>query len=77
VCVAGELKLGYLKKTYIVTMQTFQMAALLLFENCDSLSCAEVQQTLQLNAEQFSKHISSLVDCKLLSASSEVRYNVK
>ncbi|XP_054268118.1 cullin-2-like isoform X1 [Macrosteles quadrilineatus] len=67
----GELKLGYLKKTYIVTMQTFQMAVLLLFENCDSLSCGEVQQTLQLNSEQFSKHISSLVECKLLSASSE------
>lgn len=67
----GELKLGYLKKPYIVTMQTFQMAVLLLFENADSLTCAEVQETLQLNAEQFSKHISSLVDCKLLLANSE------
>uniref|UniRef100_A0A1B6LDY5 Cullin-2 n=1 Tax=Graphocephala atropunctata TaxID=36148 RepID=A0A1B6LDY5_9HEMI len=67
----GELKLGYLKKTYIVTMQTFQMAVLLLFENCDSLSCGEVQHTLQLNTEQFNKHISSLVECKLLSATSE------
>ncbi|XP_075213693.1 cullin 2 [Lycorma delicatula] len=67
----GELKLGYLKKPYIVTMQTFQMAVLLLFENADSLTCAEVQETLQLNADQFSKHISSLVDCKLLLANSE------
>uniref|UniRef100_A0A1B6HVB3 Cullin-2 n=1 Tax=Homalodisca liturata TaxID=320908 RepID=A0A1B6HVB3_9HEMI len=67
----GELKLGFLKKTYIVTMQTFQMAVLLLFENYDSLSCAEVQQNLQLNAEQFNKHISSLVECKLLCATSE------
>lgn len=53
-------------------MQTFQMAVLLLFENCDTLTCAEVQQTLQLNPEQFSKHISSLVECKLISANSEV-----
>lgn len=67
----GELKLGYLKKTYIVTMQTFQMAVLLLFENCNSLTCVEVQETLQLNCDQFGKHVSSLVDCKLLNASSE------
>lgn len=67
----GELKLGYLKKTYIFTMQTFQMAVMLLFEKSDSLTCAEIQETLQLNADQFAKHISSLVDCKLLTASSE------
>lgn len=53
-------------------MQTFQMAVLLLFENTDWLTCAEVQETLQLNADQFSKHISSLVDCKLLLANSQV-----
>lgn len=53
-------------------MQTFQMAVLLLFENCDTLTCAEVQETLQLNADQFDKHVSSLVDCKLLAANSEV-----
>uniref|UniRef100_A0A1B6DHH6 Cullin-2 n=1 Tax=Clastoptera arizonana TaxID=38151 RepID=A0A1B6DHH6_9HEMI len=67
----GELKIGYLKKTYIVIMQTFQMAILLLFENCDNLTCKEIQDTLQLNSDQFDKHISSLVDCKLLNSSSE------
>lgn len=74
--VSGELKLGYLKKPYIVTMQTFQMAVLLLFENCDSLTCNEVQETLQLNCDQFGKHVSSLVDCKLLNSSSEVTHLV-
>ncbi|KAM7350899.1 cullin 2 [Cochliomyia hominivorax] len=67
----GELKLGYLKKTYIVTMQTYQMAMLLLFESCDSMTCKEIQTTLQLNAETFQKHMQSLLESKILNASSE------
>ncbi|XP_071439740.1 cullin-2 [Hetaerina americana] len=62
----GELKLTYLSKPYIVTMQTFQMAILLLFERTDSLTHKELQTTLQLNSEQFSKHLASLLDCKIL-----------
>lgn len=67
----GELKLGYLKKTYIVTMQTYQMAMLLLFESCDSLTCKDIQSTLQLNSETFQKHLQSLLESKLLNANSE------
>lgn len=39
----GELKVTYLKKPYIVTMQTYQMAMLLLFENVDAMTCADMQ----------------------------------
>lgn len=39
----GELKISYLKKTYIITMQTYQMAILLLFENVDVMTCKEIQ----------------------------------
>lgn len=39
----GELKLSYLKKPYIITMQTYQMAILLLFENVDVMTCKEIQ----------------------------------
>ena len=67
----GELKLSFLKKTYIVTMQTYQMAMLLLFESCDSLTCKEIQSNLQLNNETFQKHLQSLIESKLLTASSE------
>ncbi|XP_066998802.1 cullin-2 [Anabrus simplex] len=67
----AEVKLGYLKKPYQITMQTFQMAILLLFETTDSLSCKEIQDTLQLNTEQFSKHVASLLDSKLLLTTSE------
>jgi cullin 2 len=53
-------------------MQTFQMAILLLFEKTDSLTCKEVQESLQLNAEQFGKHLVSLIESKLLLANMEV-----
>ncbi|XP_071057116.1 cullin-2 isoform X2 [Onthophagus taurus] len=62
----AELRIGYLKKPYIITVQTFQMAILLLFENADSLTCNEIKETLQLNAEQFQRHAVSLVDSKIL-----------
>lgn len=67
----GELKMSYLKKSYIVTMQTYQMAMLLLFESCDSLTCKEIQETLQLNDETFQKHMQSLIESKLLTSSTE------
>ncbi|XP_056637623.1 cullin-2 isoform X3 [Diorhabda sublineata] len=67
----AELKLNHLKRTYVVTVQTFQMAILLLFENVDSLTCKDIKETLQLNNEQFYRHVVSLVDSKLLLADAE------
>lgn len=52
-------------------MQTYQMAMLLLFESVDSMTCKDMQDTLQLNAEMFQKHVQSLLESKLLTASSE------
>ncbi|XP_069703724.1 cullin-2 isoform X1 [Periplaneta americana] len=69
----AELKLSYLKKPYQITMQTFQMAILLLFEKTDSLTCKEVQESLQLNADQFGKHLTSLLESKILLANSETQ----
>jgi cullin 2 len=53
-------------------MQTFQMAILLLVEKTDSLTCKEVQESLQLNSEQFGKHLMSLIESKILLANVEV-----
>lgn len=39
----GELKITYLKKPYIITMQTYQMAIMLLFEGFDVMTCKEIQ----------------------------------
>lgn len=55
-----------------MTVQTFQMAILLLFETVDSLTCNEIRETLQLNVDQFQRHAVSLVDSKILLAESEV-----
>ncbi|XP_063220208.1 cullin-2 isoform X2 [Bacillus rossius redtenbacheri] len=68
----GEVKLNYLKKHYMITMQTFQMAILLQFEKSNSLSYSELQESTQLNSEQFSRHIASLVDSKLITCENEV-----
>ncbi|KAL7647190.1 UNVERIFIED_CONTAM: hypothetical protein RMT77_002448 [Armadillidium vulgare] len=67
----GELKVGFTKRTYLITMSSFQMAMLLVFEKTDSLTCAELQQHTTLNDEQFYKFLQSLIDCKILTASEE------
>jgi cullin 2 len=69
----GELRVSLAKKSYLITMQTYQMAMLLLFENCDNLSCKDIKDVLQLNNENFQKHLQSLIDSKLLTLDTEVR----
>nr|CAG4646060.1 EOG090X01NX [Macrothrix elegans] len=66
----GELKLNYLKKPYIITMQTFQMAMLLMFENVNSITCKELMEATKLNSDHFQKYVQSLVESKLLIVSS-------
>lgn len=67
----GELKFNYLKKPYLVTVQTYQMALLLLFEHCDSIQCREAAASLRLSHDQLVKHATSLVDCKILKKSTD------
>ncbi|XP_014471950.1 PREDICTED: cullin-2 [Dinoponera quadriceps] len=67
----GELKFNYLKKSYLVTVQTYQMALLLLFEHCDAIQCREAAASLRLSHDQLVKHAASLVDCKILIKSTE------
>ncbi|CAL1292128.1 unnamed protein product, partial [Larinioides sclopetarius] len=65
----AEVKLRYLKKTYIVRMSTYQMAILLLYKRDDVLSYEEILETTKLSDEQLSKLIKSLLDSKLILAS--------
>ncbi|GAB1862607.1 Cullin-2 [Camponotus japonicus] len=67
----GELKFNYLRKSYLVTVQTYQMALLLLFEHCDAIPCREAAASLRLSHDQLIKHAASLVDCKILNKSTE------
>lgn len=68
----GELKLGYLKKSYLVTMQTYQMAILLMFEATDCVVYRDLQESLKLTPDIFQKHMQSLLESKILVASTEV-----
>jgi len=63
----GDIRLGFLPKTYIITMTTFQMSILLLFEKSDSLSYNELKATTKISDDHFPKHVQSLVEAKLLT----------
>ena len=56
----------YLKRTYIITMQTFQIAVLIQFESSDRLTIRELAEATHLNEDQLGRHILSLTECKLL-----------
>jgi cullin 2 len=63
---SAELKLCFTKKSYSVSMGTYHMAILYLFESTNSLTYKEVQENTQLTEEQLLKHLQSLVDAKLI-----------
>merc|ERR1711974_490286 len=52
-------------------MSTTQMAVLLLFDQTDSLSYLELQETTKLADDQFPRYVQSLLDAKLLTINSE------
>lgn len=62
----GDIKLGFLPKTYIINMTTFQMSILLLFEKSDNLSYNELKATTKISDDQFPRHVQSLLEAKLL-----------
>ncbi|XP_050388623.1 cullin-2 [Patella vulgata] len=64
----ADLKLNYAKKTYFVTMGTFNMAILLMFNDVDKLSFKEIQQFTRLPEKELTKYLQSLLDIKILSA---------
>ncbi|XP_052251215.1 cullin-2-like isoform X2 [Dreissena polymorpha] len=63
----AELKLNYLKKTYLVTMGSFQMAVLLLFNSSLRLSHSEIRDHTHLGDKELVKQLQSLVEAKLLN----------
>merc|ERR1712117_446266 len=67
----GDVKLGYTTKGYIINMSTTQMAVLLLFDQTDSLSYLELQETTKLADDQFPRYVQSLMDAKLLNIDTE------
>jgi len=62
----GELKLMYLKKPYIVTCTTYQMAVLLLFNENDRMSYKDVSSQCELEDKELKRTLQSVVDVKML-----------
>ncbi|KAL3832004.1 hypothetical protein ACJMK2_023688 [Sinanodonta woodiana] len=67
----AELRLNYLKRPYAVTMGSFQMAVLLLFNNEEKYTVNVLVKDTKLPAKELKKQAQSLVDAKLLLCAPE------
>ncbi|XP_016396145.1 cullin-2-like, partial [Sinocyclocheilus rhinocerous] len=63
----GEVKMNYLCKPYVAVVTTYQMAVLLAFNNSETVSYKELQDSTQMNEKELQKTIKSLLDVKMIS----------
>lgn len=49
VLIVGEVKMNYLGKPYVAMVTTYQMAVLLAFNNSETVSYKELQDSTQMN----------------------------
>ncbi|KAM6281206.1 cullin-2 isoform 1-T3 [Porphyrio hochstetteri] len=67
----GEVKMNYLCKPYVAMVTTYQMAVLLAFNNSETVSYKELQDSTQMNEKELTKTIKSLLDVKMINHDSE------
>uniref|UniRef100_A0A671LZ37 Cullin family profile domain-containing protein n=1 Tax=Sinocyclocheilus anshuiensis TaxID=1608454 RepID=A0A671LZ37_9TELE len=67
----GEVKMNYLSKPYVAVVTTYQMAVLLAFNNSETVSYKELQDSTQMNEKELQKTIKSLLDVKMISHDSQ------
>lgn len=67
----AELKFNHLKRPYFVTMGSFQMAILLLFNNSDIQTFHDIRENTNLPEKELIKQLQTLLDTKIVST--EVR----
>ena len=72
-CFSVDMKFNYTKRVYFVTMGTFHMAILLLYNNATTLPFREIEQHTQLPEKELIKQLQALVDAKILEV--QVRQN--
>ncbi|XP_063778198.1 cullin-2 isoform X3 [Pseudophryne corroboree] len=63
----GEVKMNYLSKPYVAMVTTYQMAVLLAFNNSESVTYKELQDSTQMNEKELTKTIKSLLDVKMIN----------
>lgn len=62
----GEIKLTYLKKPFIITCTTYQMAVLLLFNENEKMAYSDICAQCQLDDKELRRTLQSVVDVKIL-----------
>ncbi|XP_036378433.1 cullin-2 isoform X2 [Megalops cyprinoides] len=67
----GEVKMNYLSKPYVAMVTTYQMAVLLAFNNGETVSYKELQDSTQMNEKELLKTIKSLLDVKMINHDSK------
>lgn len=63
----GEVKVNFLKRPYIITVTTFQMAVMLLFNDKTSLNFSDIRDQTQLVDKELIRTLQSLVDVRLIT----------
>jgi len=64
--VSVDLRLGYCKRTYIVTMEMHMMAMLMPFNNADVMTLNDLREITQLPDKDLMKQLQMLVDSRIL-----------
>ncbi|XP_031562580.1 cullin-2-like [Actinia tenebrosa] len=67
----GEVKVNYFKRPLILTVSTYQMVVLLLFNERTRLTYSEIEVQTQLIDKELVRIIQSLIDVKLLEKSED------
>jgi cullin 2 len=67
---SAEIRMSHLDRSYFVTMGTYQMAILLMFNEHQKLTLNEIEEGTKLNIKELEKQISSLIESKFLSGNS-------
>lgn len=62
----GEVKWSHQSKIYFLTMNTHQLALILLFQHCDQLQMQELLDATELSKEHLRMYLKSLINHKLL-----------
>jgi len=62
--------MSHLDRPYFVTMGTYQMAILLMFNEHQQLTLNEIEETTKLNTKELEKQIGNLIENKILLSDS-------
>jgi hypothetical protein len=64
----AEIRISHLDRPYFVTMGTYQMAILLIFNEHKKLTLNEIEEATKIHIRELEKQILSLIEHKFLSS---------